>query len=338
MRPRQSLSFLAVLFSARFSLGAPLPGDCHCANGPLPQSTLDYVVRLAGSQRLTEQECALICNPSNLPGPEPSPPPSPQNEPLLSRPLKRSVPVDEKPVETLPSASNPPHSPTATTSVSSTETASTTSTPTSSTTTATSTPTSTTSVAAEALIPLTAVRPAAAAPTHIQQVIELMAEPPALFDPPERRPDPLFDVPQPSGADAALPTPPPLPTARPEVLAAFDGSGGVHPPVTPYPPSATDNDSPENSDSQWTGPWAWACQAAKAMGGLLVLVGGCYAGVCLGEGIVRRLWRGITGRGRGRSLGGELPGQGLLVEKRDRSPRPRGWSQAGREKGVAAWA
>ena len=262
MLPRQTLSLLAVFFSARLAIGAPLPDA-------------------------DELSAATNLPPSSAP--------------------------------TTPSAS-----PTETAAATSASSAS-----------RSTSPTSTlTSPAPDALIPLTAVRPAAPAPTQIQQVVELLAEPPALFDPPERRPDPLFDVPQPSGAAAALPTPPPLPTARPEVLAAFDGSGGVHPALTPYPPSLTDGDAPEDGPATWNGPWAWAYRAVKGVGGLLALVGACYVGVCVGEGILRRLWRGVTGRGRGRSLGGAAGlAPGLPTgEKRERSPRPRGWSEAGREK------
>lgn len=195
------LPLLALL--APMAAAVPLPAECVCKSSPLTSKTIDYILRLAGSKRLTPEQCEFICNPSSA----------------LTAALDRAVPdvssvaVSFVELGSIPSSASTPISTTTASAVTTTAFAPPTVTPTS-----LSTP------------------PPAPTGSRVPET-----EPPPLFDPATPHPPTLFFAPPNLPPSSLLPRPPPIPQSRMEALAPHEAAlPHAYDTISPYQPSATE--------------------------------------------------------------------------------------------------
>ncbi|MCJ1332876.1 hypothetical protein MMC10_009570 [Thelotrema lepadinum] len=138
-------------------------------------------------------------------------------------------------------------------------------------------------------------------------------EPPPLFDPPEPRPNPLFDTP--GGAPQAESHfhEPAMPTDRKEVLLPFDGAH-VHPENTPYPPE-------EGLPGTCTYSFhcSWMRTYVEIMSTILGVVVIAWACVCIVGMVVRGIARKASLRARSPSGSLRMEPE---VKKKDEANNP----------------
>ena len=120
----------------------------------------------------------------------------------------------------------------------------------------------------------------------------LFVEPPPLFDPPEPRPNPLFDHPSSPSEEEFLRSPP-LPESRTETLLPYDGAH-VHPENTPYPPDS--RTIPGTCAYSWH--CSWARTTAEITGTLLLLGLVAYIGLWTCQAIFKLIMKRATLRTR----------------------------------------
>ncbi|MCJ1444965.1 MAG: hypothetical protein MMC23_005469 [Stictis urceolatum] len=141
----------------------------------------------------------------------------------------------------------------------------------------------------------TLLNPAILTPTTYPEKVYI--EPPPIFDPPEPRPDTIFD--SPSDPSENILRPPPIPLNRMEHMSPFDGAH-AHPDDTPYRPDASDV------------ACSFGMQMFKLSAGILGLLAVVYCFVAVGEKILRCFTRVFRRR---RSDSGQIRLDETTIEK-----------------------
>jgi len=126
-------------------------------------------------------------------------------------------------------------------------------------------------------------------------VPEPYLEPPPIFDPPEARPETIFDAPPGDHHDSFI-KPPPLPAHRMEHLSAFDGAH-AHPEVSVYQASAADSEAPSCS---------WQLTILKVIASITILIAAAFAVVYVGESVWTFCLRTYRGRSKSDMEAGEI--------------------------------
>ena len=150
-------------------------------------------------------------------------------------------------------------------------------------------------------------------------------EPPPLFDPPEPRPDPLFedDKPVEQPQSDSIMHEPPMPADRKETLLPFDGAH-VHPEHTPYTP---EEGLPGSCGHSWHCSWMRSCVEIAAT--LVAITLMLWAVVWLAIKLVRSIVRS-TGL-RPRSPSGSFRPEPVVARKDEKNALLEAWRNVEKE-------